>query len=871
MKRLVIMTCAAALTAGMTASAAIVPTQDGSDYILTQSSGSDTCSTVLTGSGTLYKRGAGEVVLDTASSSFSGSVVVEEGTLTIANKSAVGGNSVPIEVQSGATLYLKLANDTTFGHTITIAGTGVGDAGAFRTSGTSDNLITHLYLSDDATIDVSGRWGLKYNTYNLDLNGHTLTRIGGGNWMVYNHIKSTGAPGTIINNAGTLTFQGNPIVDSNVTIDVKGGFVGLWGVTGTGISGTIKLPWGGYIQAQSNGSGTYTNHVGAVQLYGASTHVATLLTEYNGNVRSMSVDGALTGDSGMQLVLKGRGNLWLNGDVEVSGNTTIQDNGGPGGIFHLCGDESVRDMRFTLKGGTTTSIEGGRTYLRMLRVANGGAVAAQLRQTGGVTGLIPSDNGTIGETDGSRGYFTLEGGEMHFSNEVYVAKWAGSYGAIRQTGGLLEMRRGSGSNDKFFCAGRGGTALFVQTGGTNDTLVADNTQVSGFQMATNGMCEATISGAGTLFRTGRLAIGVDGGVYTNILNISDGAVVKANRLRKVPAAAGASKAYVNVDGGTLMPTFAWGWTVNANSYPDHFVVWENGITVDTSENATGGGAGGSTFSFALEKPTGRGVEDIALPNLTGKTYIGIARVVIEDATGWGASAYAEYDFDTKTLSRIVITSRGCNYSDNAKAYLESPDRKDRYECSLTLSDNSGRCGMFVKRGVPDLEITSAANTIDGGYAVEGGSLKLGTVPNVAVPVRVASGATLNLNSKGALTASTFSGAGRVINGNVTVTDTIKAKCADLFDGKAVFFAGDLTFANGAVFEITDAENLETYKNEGRAVALTVGGTITGLPAVSFTTSEGTPVAVSGSWALRLAADGKSFKFGYDKGTVVSVR
>ena len=433
------------------------------------------------------------------------------------------------------------------------------------------------------------------------------------------------------------------------------------------------------------------------------------------------------------------------------------------------------------------------------------------------------------------------------------------------------MRRGSGSNDKFFCAGRGGTALFVQTGGTNDTLVADNTQVSGFQMATNGMCEATISGAGTLFRTGRLAIGVDGGVYTNILNISDGAVVKANRLRKVPAAAGASKAYVNVDGGTLMPTFAWGWTVNANSYPDHFVVWENGITVDTSENATGGGAGGSTFSFALEKPTGRGVEDIALPNLTGKTYIGIARVVIEDATGWGASAYAEYDFDTKTLSRIVITSRGCNYSDNAKAYLESPDRKDRYECSLTLSDNSGRCGMFVKRGVPDLEITSAANTIDGGYAVEGGSLKLGTVPNVAVPVRVASGATLNLNNKGALTASAFEGAGSVINGDVTVTGAIKMTCADIFAGRAATFGGNLTIADGAVFAITDAENLESYNDASRAVVLTSGGAIARVPSVTFTNSDGTPAAISSSWSLRLSADGKSLKFGRDKGMVISVK
>lgn len=861
---------AAAVAAGITVSAAIVPTQSGSDYILSLDSGSDTCSTVLTGSGTLYKRGAGDVVLDTASSSFSGSVVVEAGTLSIANKSAVGGNSVPITVQNGATLYLKLANDATFGHTIMIAGTGVGGAGAFRTSGSSDNLITHLYLSDDATIDVSVRWGMRYNTYNLDLNGHTLTRIGSNNWMVYNHIKSTGAPGTIINSAGTLTFQGDPIVDSNVTIDVKGGYVGLWGVTGTGIKGTIKLPWGGYIQAQSNGSGSHTNHVGGVQLYGGSTHVATLLNEYNGNARSMAVDGPLTGDSGMQLVLKGRGNLWLNGDVNITGNTTIQDNGGPGGVFHFCGDESVRDMKLTMKGSTTAVHEGGNTYVRMMRVANGGAVAAQLRQAGGVMGVISSDNATVGESDGSRGFYTLEGGEMHFSNEVWVAKWAGSYGAIRQTGGLLEMRR-SGSNDKFFCAGRGGTALFVQTGGTNDTLVADNTQVSGFQMATNGMCEATISGTGTLFRTGRLAIGMDSGVYTNILNVSDGAVVRANRLRKVPTASAASQAYVNVDGGTLMPTFAWNWSVNSSSHPDHFVVWENGITVDTSENAIGGGAGGSSFSFAIEKPRGKGVESVALPDLAGKTYIGIARVVIEDVTGWGASAYAEYDFDAKTLSHIVVTSRGCNYSDNAKAYLESPDRTTRYECSLTLSDNGGS-GMFVKRGAPDLELSSADSTIDGGYAVEGGALKLGVVPNVSVPVRVESGATLNLNSKGALTASTFEGAGSVTNGKATVTGAVKAKCADIFAGKAAAFSGSLTLADGAVFEITDAENLAGYRNEKRAVALTAGGTVSRLPSLRLTTSAGTEYADNASgWSLRLSADGKSLAFGCDQPFVLTIR
>ena len=391
-------------------------------------------------------------------------------------------------------------------------------------------------------------------------------------------------------------------------------------------------------------------------------------------------------------------------------------------------------------------------------------------------------------------------------------------------------------------------------------------------MGTNSVCEATVSGAGALLRTGCVAMGAAGSVCTNIFNVSDGAVVKANRLRKIPNANAASRAYVNVNGGTLMPTFAWGWSMSVNSHPDHFVVWENGITVDTSENATGSSADSSEFTFALEKPTGKGVESITLPDdVASKSYIGIGRIVIEDETGWGASAYAEYDFTTKTLTHAVVTSRGCNYSDNAKAYLESPAGTTRYECGITLSDNAGRCGMLVKRGAPWLVLSSADSTIDGGYAVEGGALKLGTVPSVAVPVRVASGATLNLNSKGALTASTFEGAGSVINGNVTVTGAIKMTCADIFAGHAATFGSDLTIADGAVFEITDAENLARHKSAGHTVALTAGGTIARVPSVTFTNSDGTPATVNGLWSLHLSADGKSLKFGYDKGMIISVR
>ena len=860
--------CAAALVHGVAFGGAVA---DGTDFIVSADAGETyTHDSAVGNYARLVKRGAGEVVLTKASSGFSGSVVVEEGTLTIAHVSAAGATSsgsstLPITVESGATLHLKLPGATKFGHNITIAGKGVNNAGAFKytrsnSSDNSDSLINKLILSADATIDVSTRWGMADNKI-IELNGHTLTRIGTANWLVYNHIQSTGAPGEVNNVYGTLTFQGSPDIDENVTIVVTNvsntSVLGLWSASSVGtIKGPVKLYSGRSIEAQSGTSKT-SNNIGPLQIAGPSGGTVTLQLERNSDVRTMSVDGPVTSDSGMMTTIKGKGSIWFNNDVSLSGNTTFGC-----GAAYLCGDESRRNIKFVLNGGTTVTHEAGKTYARMLRVANGGAVAAQLRQTGGVIGSGSGDYGHVGESDGSRGYFTLEGGEMHFSNEVWVAKYEGSYGAIRQTGGLLEMRRsGDNNNDKFFCAGLRGTALFVQTGGTNDTLVAANTQVSGFQMATNEMCEATISGVGTLFRTGRLTIGAGGGVYTNVLNINDGAVMKANRLRKVPTAAAASKAYVNVNGGTLMPTFAWNWSVNVNSHPDHFVVWENGITVDTSENALGGGAGGSSFSFALEKPTGKGVESVTLPDLTGKTYIGVARVVFEDATGWGASAYAEYDFASKTLTHVVITSRGCNYSDNAKAYVESPARTTRYECALTLSDNGGS-GMFVKRGAPDLEIGSTDSTIDGGYAVEGGSLKLGVVPGVAVPVRVERGATLNLNNKGALTASTFEGAGSMINGDVTVTDVVRAKCAEIFAGEAAAFSGDLTLAEGAMFEITDAENLANYKNAGRAVALTAGGAISRLPTLRFATTAGTAWTGEASmWGLRLSADGKTLSLG----------
>ena len=864
MKKLLIIGAAAMTVTAFAGSAAL----DGTDFVVSADSGETyTYSSAVGNYSRLVKRGAGEVELTAASSGFAGSVVVEAGTLTIKNKSAVGASSVPITVQDGATLHLNLGS-ASFGHKITIAGTGVGGAGAFRSSGSSDDLIVGLTLSADATIDVSQRWGMMYNTYNIDLAGHTLTRIGGNTWMVYNHVKSTDSPGTIINTEGSITFQNSPIVDANVTIDVRGGTFDLFNVSGNAqIRGAVILANGRSARSQY-GKSQPMNHIGAVHLSGVNGNSATLDT---GSGYAMTLNGALTGDNGVSLAVKGTGSLWMNGAIDIP---TASVSAFYGGSIFLDGDVARRIGFFIQRSGNTLSLSDGRCYFGGLRIANGGPYSSRFRQTGGVFGLASSDSGRIGESNGSCGYYTLEGGEAHFSNTVYMAEWPGSFGAFRQTGGLFEMKRpASGIGDKVFYAGCGGSGLFVQTGGTNDTLAVGASQYGGFQMGTNGLCEATISGTGTLFRTSLVELGDGNSICTNIFNVGNGAVVKANRLRKSGTGAG-THAYVNVDGGTLMPTFAWGWSFGVASWvPDHFVVWKNGVVIDTSENSTNSGAGGSDISIVFEAPTGKGVESVALPDLTGKKYIGIARVVFEDATGWGASAYAEYDFDTKTLSRIVVTSRGCNYSNSARAYLESPDRSTRYECALSLGENAGLCGGLVKRGAATLTLTGA-NTITGGIAVESGMLQAnasGVIP-YGTPVRVESGATLDLCKKEDITISTFTGAGTVSRGSVTVTNAVRATCVDLFAGRCATFSSNLTFAHGTVFEITDAENLDAFKHTERVVALTTtDGTVQGSPKLKLTTSAGMAYEGTASWSLRFAADGKSIKFGVDKGMVISVK
>ena len=870
---------ALAIGVATAASAAAAPVIDGNTYTFTVASGvTETNSTSISSAAKLVKEGAGTLVLNTASTGFAGEVVVKAGTLQVSDKDALGGASVPISVESGGRLLLSLPGSTAFGHVITIAGTGADSAAPYafdynRTStGNSDSLIDGLVLADDATIVVrkDHRWGVATGG-TIELNGHTLTRKGSGSWMIKNiDVKSTGGAGTVVNAAGTLTFQGTPQVSSDVTFDIASGsgVVGLWAVEKTaGIEGLVRLATGRTIQAQA-GVNEGDNRLGSVHFAGS----ATLATTFKTAARSMTID-AVSGASDAAPTVDGIGSLYLTGDVALgdAGNFTAK-----GGYLYFNGDDSERALNLRITATNTTTIAGGNTFLRSLRVASGGATSGQLRHTGGVTGVRSGDLPRIGEANGQRAYFTMEGGEFRASNTVWMAEKAGSFGAFRQTGGFFESY-GRADWAVYLHIGRGGDALFVQTGGTNDI---SHTGASGDQYyrtlmgSTNGCVAATISGAGTEFRTSGFQMGGAGTApTTNILNLADGGTLKVNRFQSHNGRAEGSLTVVNADGGIFVPTYAGDVTkAVSGTNPDHFVVWKGGFVVDTEQNSTHSGEGTTTLPFDFSAPSGKGVEGIALPSSVPGTYIGVGQVVIEDATGWGASAYAEFDFKTKKLSEIVVTSRGCDYSENAKAYLVSPDGKSRTECTLTLSSNDGLCGTLVKRGGPQLILSGEAGSFSGGYEVEEGSMQLRTGVSAVETLRVESGATLDLYGKAVSTATkavstaTFEGAGSVVNGNVTVTGTIKAKCAELFAGAHATFGGALTFADGATLEISDPENLATYQESARAIAVSAAGGISGVPALRL--SGGAAV---GNWTLEPSADGTSLLLGFPKAFVMVIR
>ncbi len=560
----------------------------------------------------------------------------------------------------------------------------------------------------------------------------------------------------------------------------------------------------------------------------------------------------------------GAGALRLTGGTSNRSSFDVEE-----GKVILSGDV-VRDFQnFIQHNGGVVLHESGETAVAgMIRIANRTSNRCAFRQTGGSFEAI-GGNFYMAEAVASRGSFEVLDGVSALRGAMYVAKGTNTFGAVVQKGGVFKL------NSDVMNLGESGDAVMYVGGGTNDHMYASTYGAMTAFMGTgrHGSSTLTVDGTGTLFRVNGLVMGAHDSPQTNVLNVANGGVFSSARFyaesygNASPFSNGVFNV-VNVDGGVIRPLFGWGWNHQGGTYHARdvgkWVVYENGMTLDTSvcSNNTMSYATEHQFSDSILAPTGKGVVSIALPDSDAfrkETYTMPARVRIFDAAGWGATAFADFDPETGTLSGVKVTSRGCDYSESPTVLLDSADGTKTYVCTCKVAPNAG--GGLTKRGA-QLATLYGTNTYTGATCVEEGMLKFNAAGNVPTNshMRVKAGATLQLPC--ATPLKSIGGAGRIAGGAVTLTSGYVADAADLNAKAKLTVEGAVTFADGAAVGLSDPENLA--QGPSRWPLVTSANAIDGTPAVDRTTLPA-PFGVS------FSADRKTLYLTYPNATLIVFR
>ena len=819
----------------------------------------------------IIKKGGGTATLSAASTSYTGPIDIQKGTLKLTDRYAAGKGSKITVSGDEATLFLNFDNpegdrqDRVFfhGHDLTIRGKGVGEQGAFRfeapTTWACDSALDTLTLSDDAYIAIVTRFGVANK---IKLDGHSLTRVGDANgpWIFYKgNCEIDG--GIISNTVGQVTIQNVPVFlnPAETTLAVTGGGLMFW-------NSQPDLPcrlvsnvniW----EDAYDGPG---NNVisGPIEFIGDHDY------EVRGG-HQMEFRGEMTASG--KFTKQGSGNLYLDGPFEgkdfyiregaliCSSNVTRKVEG-------LVLNESR--PRLDLRGGT---VNGG-----WVRVANGWSIASVL-QSGG--DFIARGDTYVGEVNPSYGAWMMSAGKATFTDLLHISSLSGSEGVIWQTGGEIK----AGKNFLIGCEGRGFVGVF--NGAVNDSRVSWYGSGPTLQLgySSGGYGAVAVTGEGSVLTTESVVMGCTNNVFisTNIIVVADGGTLKARRFYRRGDVSSESLNEVYFDGGVIYPTFGWGWTHHGGNEfqyaADYWVLGPKGMIVDTSELEGENYVEGdqnyySEWSHKLSDLSGRGIATIELPlnneEFSAQNYSGPAFVDIVGPKGsHGAMAMAEVDPQANKLTRVIVFSPGSGYDETTKVYVRSAalDGK-RFECSYTLTGKRAG-GKLIKRGKQQLDLY-AANTYTGGTIVEGGKLVMINEKSFPenTPLKVMTGGEFS-NNLHPITVSVLGGVGGKITdcaGTMKVTEALEITAAELFSStEPLFFAGTINFADGVEIRITDPENLPKFKNENRRKFLTAEGGFEGkIPEVTM---------VVGGRLWSVDCVGNSLTLGPDRSSKIIIR
>lgn len=346
--------------------------------------------------------------------------------------------------------------------------------------------------------------------------------------------------------------------------------------------------------------------------------------------------------------------------------------------------------------GSTRSA--GSLYVR------GGEVYAPY--TGSHIGHIGSrGQGCIAVTDGR---FTATG-------FVYLGMNGSGVGQIEVSGGTFSVLNESYA----LYVGVAGTGVVYQTGGTVSSPLMNVASSAFNNDVLSGYGAYTIAGESAVTEiSGRVSLG-SRKAGTALLNLNGG-VFEAGSIAKSASAGPDARAYVNIDGGTVRMTDD---TTNLFGRVDAVTVCAGGATIDTDGH-----------DVAVDVPfTAPGTGAFASITVDAAAFAGTvcAPYIVIEGDGEGASAVAQFDPDTRTVTGVTVTSPGRGYTaenTTVKAVYRGRVKTEApfditSACSFTLTDAYADIPVkLTKRGAGTLTLAPGVLPANAELRVEGGDV-----------------------------------------------------------------------------------------------------------------------------------------------------
>ncbi len=658
------------------------------------------------GSVSLSKNGTGSVTLS-GPNSYTGSTLVNTGTLTIQNATALGTTAGGTTISSGATLEIQ-GGIVVGAEPLSITGTGVGGNGVVRNlSGTNSyagaiNVTGSAQLQSEAgTLTLSGAFASG--------TGKTITKTGPGTLALtangpgalpqfitvnqgklqvggssFNTDKIAGAGLITINSGATLetltshafggdnfTF-GEQIVINGGTLTVGGAqYVNAATLNGATINGTseIRASSANAITVTGTTQSTISSTVNIGQSAGAVANF-TVADVTSSPATDLLVSGPITGAAG-GVTKAGLGTLTVTGASTYSAPTTIS-----AGILQVG------------NGGATGNLGSGN-------VINNAAVVINRDATANLTiGGVISGTGTITQTGVGR---TILTGTNTWSGITTISAGTLQIGNGGATGTL-------GSNGVV----NHGALVFNRDATTNLTLSA----------VISGSGTVTQSGTGTTLLSG--ANTYTGNTSVNSGTLSLGSAFLADGSTVSIAASGATldlnfDATDTVDklsiGGVLQASGTWGSLSSSATHKDARITGTGILNV-----TTGGGTPFSLWAESLSLPIGQ----------NGK---------VDNPDGDGINNLGEFAFngnplsgvtDGKVSNRIVtlgsdkVLTLTIPVRSSAPAFAGSPSMTTIadgivYTIEATVDLESFTTTVTEVTGVEATSIQSTLPTLDSGW------------------------------------------------------------------------------------------------------------------------------------------------------------